>query len=80
MIRVLRVEVPDLPDAPGSDSIIDKLGNLAGWFADRPGAFWTLLLVGGLAFVVMAMLKRPFVRGLAVGAVILLVVALAFFN
>lgn len=78
-MRRVDVEIPK-PEAPDSGDIINKGGEIGGWFADRPEAFWTLVIIAVLAWIVLSLLQRPFVRGLAVGAVILLIIALAFFN
>lgn len=79
MLNRVEVDIPK-PGTPDSDDIINKGGELGGWFADRPEAFWTLVIVAVLAWIVLSLLQRPFVRGLAVGAVILLIISLAFFN
>lgn len=65
------------PEAPDSGEVIDRGGDFGSWLAERPETFWTLVLVGVVAFVIMGLLKRPFVRGLVVAAVIAIVVIIA---
>jgi hypothetical protein len=77
--RRVDVDIPK-PGIPDSGDITEKGTQIGGWFAERPEAFWTLVIVGVAAWILLTLMKRPFVRGLAVGAVILTVVFLAFFN
>ncbi len=67
-----RVDVP-VPDAPGSDEVVDKGGELGNWIAGQGSAFMIIVICLIGALIVMSMLKRPFVRGLVVGAIILAV-------
>jgi hypothetical protein len=74
-----RVEVPlPQPGVPDSGEVSDKATQLGGWFAERPEAFWTLVICAVLAFIMLSLMQRPFVRGLVVGAIILGIIALAF--
>ncbi len=66
----LKVDVP-VPGAPGAEDVTDKAGDLSAWLATQGKPFFVVLacLVG--AAVLVGLLKRPFVRGLLIGAILL---------
>ncbi len=66
--RLPEVEVPK-PDAPDSDTIIDKTNGAVSWLAGRDGSFWTIVLVGLLAAMLVKALKNPLVKGVLLGVV-----------
>ncbi len=78
MIKV-DVDVPDIK-APDSGDVVEKGTDLGNLLADKSGTFWAIILCLVAAAVVVAMLKRPFVRGLAIGAIVLIVISAAFFK
>lgn len=72
-----RVDIPK-PGAPDSNDIKNKGDDAGDWLANRSGTFWMLVVVAVAALIIMSLLKRPFVRGLAIGAIILIVALVAF--
>lgn len=77
VLVTLNVEVP-VPTPPDSGDVTEKAGDLGTWLAHQGQPFFVLLLCLAGALIVMAMLKRPFVRGLLVGLAALAVLFLAF--
>lgn len=73
-----RVDVPK-PKAPDSDDIIDKGNDGGDWLSARDDSFWTIIIILVVAALLGMALKRPFVRGIAVGLIILMV-AMAVVN
>lgn len=74
---ITRVEVP-VPDAPDSGDVTEKAGDLGAWLSTQGRPFFIILVCVIGALVVMSMLKRPFVRGLLVGLVLLAIAYAAF--
>jgi hypothetical protein len=64
---------------PDSDDIVDGGNKGADWLSTRSGSFWTVIIILVAAALVAGALKRPIVRGMLIG-VILLGVALAIVN
>ena len=71
-----RVEVP-VPGAPNPGDVTEKGSELSAWLASQGKPFFILIACVIGAFVVMSLLRRPFVRGLVVGAIVLALVAAA---
>jgi hypothetical protein len=76
--RTLGVDVPK-PKAPDSGDIVDKGNDASNWLSARSGTFWTIIIILVVAALIAGALKKPFIRGLLIG-VILLGVALAIVN
>ncbi len=72
-----QVDVP-VPGAPNPADVTEKAGDLSTWLASQGKPFFILVacLVG--AGVLVSLLKRAFVRGLLVGAVLLAIAWAAF--
>lgn len=71
-----RVDIP-VPK-PGADDVTNKGTELGNWLAQSGSSVFIIILCLVGALVVMSMLKRPFVRGLLVGAIILFFLIMAF--
>jgi hypothetical protein len=78
MLGIPSVDVPK-PKAPSSDDIVNKGNQGADWLSARSGTFWTIIVILVVAALIAGALKRPFIRGLLIG-VILLGIALAVVN
>jgi len=72
-----RVDVP-VPGAPEPGDVTEKAGDLSTFLASQGKPFFVILACVVGALVVMSLLKRPFVRGLLVGVVLLAIVVAAF--
>ncbi len=64
---------------PDSDSVVDGGNWLSTWFTTRSTAFWTIVVVLVLTFLIASALKKPMVKGAAIGA-LLLAIALVIHN
>ena len=69
---ITRVEVPN-PKAPSSEDISDKIKQFGGWLSHRGATFWGIAVAAIIATICMALLKRPFVRGLVIGVIVLVI-------
>ena len=75
-MRWLNVEVPD-PEAPAPGDVIDKGDQVGDAISGMSPEAMTLVAIAIIALVAMALLKRPFVRGLVIGGILLAVVVAA---
>lgn len=67
------IPVPN-PKAPDSKDVVDKGNDLSQWLTHRGGAFWAIVVVAVAALIITSLLKRPFVRGIVIGAIILAII------
>lgn len=75
-MRWLNVEVPD-PEAPAPGDVIEKGDQVGDAISGLSPEAITLVAIAIIAFIVVVLLKRPFVRGLIVGGILLVVVIAA---
>jgi hypothetical protein len=67
------IPVPN-PKAPNSKDVVNKGNDLSDWLAHRGGTFWAIVVILVVALVVTSLLKRPFVRGIVIGGIILAII------
>jgi hypothetical protein len=77
-----RAGLPEIPKPtpPDSKTIVHKGNDLGDWIAHRSNSFWTIVVIIVAALVVTAALKRPFVKGIAIGAIILAIMLAVVMN
>lgn len=67
------VPVPD-PKMPDSKDIVNKGNDAGDWLSVRSQSFWTIIVILIVAALVAGALKKPVIRGMLFGAVLLAIV------
>lgn len=75
LLRGPKIPIPT--KAPNSKDIVNKTHDAGDWLSVRSQSFWVIILILIVAAVITSLMKRPFVRGMIVGLIILAVVIAA---
>lgn len=67
------VPVPD-PKMPDSKDIVDKGSDAGDWLSIRSQSFWTIVVILIVAALVAGALRKPVIRGMLFGVVLLAIV------